>query len=180
MKPNESSSASNSGATSATAPTKREPSNKPPGALSEAEYLARQAEDARLAMARAWGDLKHSLASGADVRLWAQRYPWIATSTALAAGVALGYALTPRDRDEFQEMWEKLKEKLSGAGKDGKAVYVEAAGAKPAQPHPSLLGTILREAVKSVVPLVTSMVGAAIGGAEATSHNGHDEEPNPS
>src|SRR5689334_6655106 len=129
MKHNESASASSSAATSTTAPTKHdEPAkassddknrDKPSGSLSESDFLARQAEDAKLAMARAWDDLKHALSSGVDIRLWTKRYPWLATSSALAGGVALGYLLTPRDKDELKEMWEKLKDKLSGSP-DGK------------------------------------------------------------
>src|SRR5256885_5718799 len=150
MKVNESSSGSSSAATSTSAqkkaddPQQNKPSGEKPkeatGPLSESDYLAKQAEDARLAMATAWADLKHSLANGADVRNWTKQYPWIATSTALAAGVAAGYFLTPRDKDEFQEMWEKLKDKLTGARNDPNAVYVEPTrgGAAPQQ-QPSML-----------------------------------------
>jgi hypothetical protein len=184
MKANESSSGSSSAATSGSGPTKQgDPQNNPPEKpkeatrpLSESEFLARQAEDARLAMGHAWADLKHSLASGVDVRNWTKQYPWIATSTALAAGVAAGYLLTPRDKDEFREMWEKLKDKLAGSRTDPNAVYVEPTrgGAAPQQ-QPSVLGSIVREALKSAMPLVTSMLGAAVGGSEASSHNGHGD-----
>jgi hypothetical protein len=190
MKVNESSSASGSAATPTSAPKKpgdeegpgkSSPAGKPTkettGPLSEQEFLAKEAEQARLAMAQAWADLKHSLASGVDVRNWTKQYPWIATSTAMAAGVAAGYFLTPRDKDEFKEMWEKLKEKLSGPHADPSAVYVDPARAAAPQQRSSLLGSILREAVKTATPLVTSMVGAAIRGGQAASHNGHDEPP---
>jgi hypothetical protein len=133
-------------------------------------------------MGRAWEELRHALASGVDIRLWTRRYPWLATSGALAGGVALGYFLTPRDKDEFNEMWEKLKEKVAGSGgvgKDNKAVYVEATtGSAGKAQQPSLLHTLLREAIKGVVPLVTTMVSAGVGtAAEGTSHNGHGREP---
>jgi hypothetical protein len=181
MKDTESASASSSAATSATAPTKRasdpKPDAKPPSGLAgESAFLAAQAEDAKLAMARAWEDLKHALANGVDIRLWTKRYPWLATSGALAGGVALGYFLTPRDKDEFKEMWEKLRDKLSrSAAKDDKAVYVEApTGAAGKAQEPSLLHTILREAIKGVVPLVTAIASA---GPDPASHNGHGHEP---
>jgi hypothetical protein len=186
MKDTESASASSSAATSATAPPKREsdakpnpkPDIKPPSGLAgESAFLAAQAEDAKLAMARAWEDLKHALANGVDIRLWTKRYPWLATSGALAGGVALGYLLTPRDKDEFKEMWEKLKERLSrsGASKDDKAVYVEATTASAGKPQqPSLLQTILREAIKGVVPLVTAMASAGADGASQNGHGGRE------
>src|SRR5438270_4428503 len=110
MKASESSNASTSGATSTSGPTQpterqKDKETKAPG--SEADYLAQQAADAQLAMAQAWEDLKHSLSTGVDVKQWTARYPWIATGTALAAGVAAGYLLTPRDRDEAAEMLAK-------------------------------------------------------------------------
>ena len=37
--------------------------------------------------------------------------------TAIGAGFAAGYFLTPRDRDEAEEMWEKIKEKFASIGK---------------------------------------------------------------
>lgn len=122
-------------------------------------------------MGKAWNDLKSSIGQGADLKKWTGRYPWIATGTALAAGLAAGYLLTPRDKDEATEMWEKLKEKIAGSKGDPNTVYVEPTNGKPAQAaapeKPSLISTILREGMKSVMPLVTSMLGAAMGGGEA-------------
>lgn len=129
-------------------------------------------------MVKAWDDLKHSLGTSVDVKQWTSRYPWIATGTALAAGVAAGYLLTPRDRDEAREMWEKLKEKLSRKEEEN-AVYVEAANGKPAQApqqSSSFLGTIAKEAVKSLMPMITSMLGGAIGGGEAAKEQTHDPD----
>src|SRR4051812_27036814 len=117
MNPNESSSGSTSAATSTTAP---KPANKPADqmenkddkkgdkkpALTEAQYLEKQAAEARAAIEKVVGDIKHSLAGTADPRAWTKQYPWIATATAIGAGFAAGYFLTPRDRDEAQEMWE--------------------------------------------------------------------------
>jgi len=104
-------------------------------------------------MAAAWEDAKRALTSGVDVRLWTKQYPWLATGTALAAGIAAGYVLTPRDKDEFKEMWEKLKDKLAGAKADADAVYVEAKhGGAPAPQQPSMLGSLIREALKAGLP----------------------------
>ena len=146
---------------------------KAPG-LSESQFLDKQVEDAKLAMAHTWADLKHSLSRNADVRLWTKQYPWIATGTAVVAGLAAGYALTPRDRDEAQEMWEKFKAKLASAPKETAA----QAGAA-AQPQPSILGSILREAIKLAGPLVASLVAANVAGEEVSSHNGKDNSDAP-
>jgi hypothetical protein len=179
MQASETSSGPSSGTTSTSGHDAKDPKK------GESEYLAAQAHAARKAMAKTWTDLKHSVLSAGDVREWTRQYPWIATGTALAAGVAAGYLLTPRDKDEFKEMWEKLKEKLTPAKPDKDAVYVAAADgktAKAAAAEPSILSTIARETIKAVVPLLSSMAGGAMGSGEATaSDNGSGDgtDPNP-
>lgn len=127
-------------------------------ALTESQYLAQQADKAQEAMRHTLEDLKHTLTSSADVRLWTKKYPWIATATALAAGVAAGYALTPRDKDEVREMWEKLKDTMTSA----KAEATTTAGTPPpATPQASILGSILKEAIKMAGPLLASFVASA-------------------
>jgi hypothetical protein len=183
MKVNESSSGSSSDATSTSGQhkpqaTQSKSSSEKPKSSSETEYLAQQAEDAKLAMAAAWQDAKRALASGGDVRLWTKQYPWLATGTALAAGVAAGYLLTPRDKDEFKEMWEKLKDKLAGAKADADAVYVEAKqGGASAPQQPSMLGSLLKEALKAGLPMITSIIGGAMGAGNAATDNGHERAP---
>jgi hypothetical protein len=166
MTVNNSKSAENSAATSTSGPPNRdrEKSERDLSVLSESEYLAKEAEDAKQAVRHTLDDLKHSLATTADVRQWTKKYPWIATGTAIAAGVAAGYVLTPRDRDEAREMWEKLKEKLSAAQAEAPAAAQVAA----AQQQPSLLGTILRETIKLAGPIIAGVVASA---KEAGSQN---------
>lgn len=135
----------------------REKSERDLSGLSESEFLAREAEDAKRAVRHTLDDLKHSLATTADVRQWTKKYPWIAAGTAIAAGVAAGYVLTPRDRDEAREMWEKLKEKLTAAQAE---VPAEAQVAATKQ-QSSLLGTILREAIKLAGPIIAGVVASA-------------------
>jgi hypothetical protein len=177
MKVNESSSGSSSDATSTSEqhrhPQPQNDAAKKPKETTETEFLAKQAQDAKLAMTAAWQDAKRALASGVDVRLWTKQYPWLATGTALAAGVAAGYLLTPRDKDEFKEMWEKLKDKLAGAKADADAVFVEAKNGAPAPHQPSMLASLLKEALKAGLPIITSMIGGAVGAGSAASENGH-------
>ena len=186
MTPNESS----SGRTSATTSTsgtkatdkpmnKKDENDKKPTkapALTEAQYLEKQAAEARAAIEKVVGDIKRALGSTVDPRQWTKQYPWIATGTAVGAGFAAGYFLTPRDRDEAEEMWEKIKEKFASIGKpEENAVVVEPVTGAPAQQQSSLLGTIVREAIKSVGPLITTLVGGAMGASAGASHNGHEE-----
>ena len=161
-----------SGTTSTIAPVARgtsepevpaEPNGKKPASLSEADFLAKQAADASAAMRNAWADLKRTLVHSADVRAWAQKYPWLTTGAAVAVGVVAGYALTPRDRDEVREMWESFKDKLAGVK--------EEAAKEPAPPRPSMLSTLMREAIKVAGPLLTTLV-AAHGQAQAAEDPG--------
>src|SRR5258706_6931580 len=182
MKPSESSSARSSAATSTSGPKvmdKKDENNKTPTkapALTEAQYLEKQAAEARAAIEKVVGDIKRALGSTVDPRQWTKQYPWIATGTAVGAGFAAGYFLTPRDRDEAEEMWEKIKEKFASIGKpDENAVVVEPVTGAPAQQQSSLLGTIVREAMKSVRPLITTLVGGAMVASAGASHNGHEE-----
>lgn len=142
--------------------------------MTESAYLTQQAEDARLAMAHTWEELKHSMLGAADVKQWTRQYPWVTVGAALAAGVAAGYLITPRDKDEFKEMWEKLKDKLS-SHPDKDAVYVEANG-KPAEVkrEPSFLQSFLKEAMKGAIPMVTSMLGGAMGSGQAAQQHAGD------
>ena len=126
-------------------------------------------------MGKAWSDIRHSLAHTGDVRVWTRQYPWVAAGTALAAGVAAGYLLTPRDRDEAREMWEKLKDQLHAA--KGDAETVAAAPKSERAPKASLLGTILKEGIKLATPFITSVIGASMGGGAG--RNGHDPSTEP-
>jgi hypothetical protein len=70
-------------------------------------------------------------------------------------------------------MWESLKEKLSAAQAAAPATAQTPA---PTQQQPSMLGTILREAVKMVGPIIAGVVANA--GETAHDHDGTaDSEP---
>jgi len=123
-------------------------------------------------MDKTWRDLKHSLTNNADVRVWTQQYPWIATAAAIAAGVAAGYTITPRTRDEAMEMWEHLKEKFKSAEAPPDDAAKQTAANAP--PQSSVFGTILKEAFKVAGPLLAGLASEAIGNKTAgKSDNGH-------
>ena len=161
----------NSGATSGSARANPEPAIKKDG-RTEAQFLAVQAADAKVAMDKTWTDLKHSITNNADVRLWTQQYPWIATAAAVAAGVAAGYTITPRSRDEALEMWEQLKEKFKAVEVPPADPSTQTAAAAP--PQPSVFGMILKEALKVAAPLLASLASGAMSDkTPAKSDNGH-------
>jgi hypothetical protein len=175
MKEDTSSKSSTSAETSTSAHEKQNDKHGDEKSLSESELLQREAADAMTAMKAAWADLKHSAGGAVDIRRWTWRYPWIATASALAAGVAAGYVLTPRDRDEAKELWEKIKAKFAGKTEDRDTIYVEPAKGHTESEHSSFVSTILRGATKVVLPFVTGMMGAAAGTQTGEpDHNGKD------
>jgi hypothetical protein len=79
MKADKASSASASGPTSTTGPAAAKTN------LTEAQFLAQEATDAKAAMFRAIGDLKSQVAAGVDPRGWVQDHPWVTLSGVAAA-----------------------------------------------------------------------------------------------
>jgi hypothetical protein len=114
-------------------------------------------------MKNVWSEMQHTLVGSVSVRQWTQRYPWMSTGTALAAGLASGYLLTPRDRDEAAAMWEKFKERL--AAEKSPPGDPEKSSPPAAEKHEaSVLHTLVREGVKAFMPLVAGLVGAVVSG----------------
>jgi hypothetical protein len=145
---------------------------------SESQFLARHAAEAKLAMRNVWSEMKHSLAGSVSVRQWTQRYPWMSTSTALAAGLASGYLLTPRDRDEAAAMWEKFKQRMAKekvSPPDG-----DKPGAPAAEAHqPTVWQTVAGEAVKNLMPLVSGLIGAMMSRGSDGSPEREAAQPTP-
>ena len=70
--------------------------------LSETEFLAREASAAREAMGDTIEDMRTSMRDVADVRGWAQTYPWATLGAAAAAGFLAVVALKPKRREEAE------------------------------------------------------------------------------
>ena len=67
--------------------------NGRPTELSEAEYLEREANQAKAAIDKTMEELKQSLSTAADLRLWAEHHPWLVVGVAAAAGFTAGSAI---------------------------------------------------------------------------------------
>ena len=59
----------------------------------ESEYLAAQADAARLAISRSLGAVRASLKSAGDVKAWTREYPWPSLGLAAVAGFLAAEAL---------------------------------------------------------------------------------------
>lgn len=62
--------------------------------MSEAEFLEREAHQAKAAIDKTMEELKQSLSTAADLRLWAEHHPWLVVGVAAAAGFTAGSAIT--------------------------------------------------------------------------------------
>jgi hypothetical protein len=64
--------------------------------LSEAAFLTRESELTRQALARTLDELKSSLRTTADLRVWTRRHPWAALGIAAAAGFSAATVVAGR------------------------------------------------------------------------------------
>jgi hypothetical protein len=70
--------------------------------MSEHDFLAERAADAKTAIGRKLCDMQETLTTMAGVRACAARHPWILTGSAVAAGVVVGAVLTPAARQRIR------------------------------------------------------------------------------
>jgi hypothetical protein len=60
-----------------------------PDAVSDADFLAREIEDAKAALSSSLADLRSSAAASVDLSAWARAYPWPTVAASAAAGFAV-------------------------------------------------------------------------------------------
>lgn len=156
MKADNPASGSSSAATSSDTPNAPSP-DASPEKLSEAEFLAQQAHNARLAIAEAWRGIKLRLGEGVDPKAWAQEHPWIAVSAAAVAGFVATATLVPSKEQQALNKLAAIERALNppppptnGDGKGKK----EKGG---------LLAGILMEAVAVLRPAISSLLAANFG-----------------
>lgn len=124
---------------------------------SEKRFLADQAADARTAMMQTVQEMKRTLAKARDVRTWARQHPWIATSSAVAAGFVVG-ALLSSCRSTSGE--KSPAETDAGAPPD-------STGHEPARAKTGLLWATLKTALPGIVEtLLQGFITAAVVGTE--------------
>jgi hypothetical protein len=158
MNADKASSGNNSGATSGTKPLDPE---TPPERLSEAEYLAQQAETAKLALAHAWEQVKVRLGQGVAPSEWAKEYPWIAVGAAAVAGFVATAALVPSKEEQALKKLAAIERALN----PGPPREEEHSNGNSKKAGAGLMGTILHEVLNIARPVLLSMMSAGIGGA---------------
>ncbi|MDB5324300.1 MAG: hypothetical protein JWN40_5931 [Phycisphaerales bacterium] len=120
--------------------------------------------------------MKHAVAQGADLREWTRQHPLIMAGTATVAGFVAGMLVMPSKnesfKDYFEEKWEAFKEKMTPPATATATVGTDAPPPPQAQ-SPSILGTIIREAMKNLGPILGGLVSGVAAGKAAQPENGH-------
>jgi ElaB/YqjD/DUF883 family membrane-anchored ribosome-binding protein len=168
----------NVNASTTTSPSGPPKQDEPPETkhVSEADYLTRQQDEARAAISGVLADMKRALADGADIRQWTRQHPWIMAGSAAAAGFVAGMLVVPKKEESFkeyfEEKWEAFKEKMTPPATATATVGEQPP--PPAQPEKtSVLGTVVREALKAIGPTIGGLITAALASQQAQANDGH-------
>jgi hypothetical protein len=169
MKPDNASSDSSSGATSETKPP---PPEAPPEKLTEEEFLAQQAQNAKLAMAHAWDQVKARLGQGFAPQAWAKEYPWITVGAAAVAGFVAASTLIPSKEEQALKKLAAIERALNPAPPKVEHSDGNGSGKKEGR---SMLSTILHEVLAVARPAIVSLMTAGLSGIPVPP----GEEPRP-
>jgi hypothetical protein len=134
----------------------------------EAQYLQRQAEDAKAALSQAAQDLTRVLSQGLDPRGLTKDHPWATMAGAAVAGFAAAALLVPTKEDQALKRLAAIERALSPQGQkphqggthheDG-----EDGGAKQfAKGQSGFLGGLGRQVLEAVKPAIMSALTAGI------------------
>ena len=146
--------------------------------LSEADYLAREVEDAKAALARTLAELKNGLSTSANLRLWVKHYPWAALGAASVAGFAAATAITPAAGESLSEKMSRLKSNVrESTPSDNGRPAGEAE--KSSRVKATLMDSIfdLAKTLVQTVLLATLQGQAAAGSQTQTQHSAVSGEP---
>jgi hypothetical protein len=145
----------------------------------EADFLTREQDQAKAAISAVLADMKRAVAEGADVREWTRQHPLIMAGTATVAGFIAGMLVMPSKHESVKsywgEKWEAFQQKMMPPTTATATVGTEAppAPAAPQAEPPSILGTVVREAMKSLGPMLGGLISGIAAGQAAQPENGH-------
>jgi len=130
--------------------------------------------------------MKQALAQGADIREWTRQHPLIVTGSAIAAGFVAGLLVTPSKEDTyknfFEEKWEYLREKFAPPTTATATVGAEAPPQPQQEEKPTVVSTILREAIKAIGPTIGGLITGALANQQPKppeDHPGNGNYPDP-
>src|SRR5687767_10055743 len=91
----------------------RTSANAPKTPLGEAEFLQKQAADAKAAIGSVFNDIKRDLTQGIDPRGWMQVAPWTTLAAAAVAGFAAAAVAVPSQEQQTLKRLKKIEEALT-------------------------------------------------------------------
>lgn len=147
-------------------------------AVTEATYLKREAERAKLAMRKALGEAGANLMHGVDPRGWAKDHPWWSLLGASVAGFTAACAVVPSEEQRALKRLRAIdralraKERAAHAkdhpeDKDDRAAKKAAKG--------SFGAIIAAEAIKMLRPVLMSSLSAFTNRGNATNGTADDQ-----
>jgi ElaB/YqjD/DUF883 family membrane-anchored ribosome-binding protein len=137
--------------------------------LDEADFLKQESAEAKQAMAHTVQELKDSLRTAADLKLWTRQHPWAAVGVAAVAGFAVANAVTPSKHEHAPPPpWM--------AYGNGQAA---PAGAPHAAKSYGALNSLLAPLFDMAKVALQSTIASAIGGAMQQQANEAETPPQP-
>jgi hypothetical protein len=124
--------------------------------LTEAQFLAAQAEQAKAAMLKTVAELKSRLAEGANPAQWTRDYPWISLGVGAVAGFVAASTLIPSKEEQALRRLARIEAALN--------VHREPAhngsdkGGAPAKEGGGLIGKILKEILAAIGPMLANLI----------------------
>ena len=143
------------------------PPNKDDGGLSDADFLARQADDAAKAIARTLNQLGTDLAGGANPLDWAKRYPWVAMGAGAVAGFVATTLLVPSKEEQALKKLAAIERALNPQPRrrerDDRPAEGNGDSSRDYKPEShGFLSLIAREAIGAVKPAIISLLTAGV------------------
>jgi hypothetical protein len=140
--------------------------------LTEAEFLAHEADLAKTAIGNALAELKANLAKAGDVKLWAHHYPWVTLGVAAATGFTLA-AVAARGSADASETEGEEESRQRLVREAAAAPYSSAAGSTKPKLGESLLGSLFSLARTALeASLVSAIRADTLDRAQATVQTG--------
>jgi hypothetical protein len=136
-------------------------SNKRRTGESESEFLARQQQEAKDAIANTVARLKDDVRKTADPRLWTKEYPWASLAAAAVGGFVAASMTVPSKEQRALKRLAKIERALYPNGRE------RAASREEKHRDSGILGSIFSNAAKTLQPLIMSAITGAITGKVA-------------
>jgi hypothetical protein len=152
---------SSSGPTSTSAP-RTPPNKKPGGPASEAEFLARQAANAKAAIGAVVNDIKRDVTQGVDPRGWMQVAPWTTLGAAAVAGFLAAALAVPSKEEQTLKRLRKIEEALNPKRQTADSAVNGDQVRQVESGRGSFLSGLAGQVLRAVQPVLMSALTAGI------------------